>query len=429
MEQIRIARLALARKHPYFAPAAWAMRLVVTDRVHTMAVDEGWRLYANPEYTARLAPQECVGVLWHEMEHLLRRHFTRGKALGVEADKSLYKVWNVATDCAINDGAAEAGFQLPAGVLYPEQFGLELGGLEEAYYWALLEQQIGVAGAGSQDQTGQPSGSSSGMSDTHASQGQEDSQPSGSSSGGMSDTHASPEERKAWELPADDPTHPAMGEVDGNIIRREVARQVIEHQQSRGSVPAGILRWAEGEYNPTVPWQRLLAHQVRQGVRPVMGRTHSSYERLHRRHGAYAPAGIWLAGSYDLKPRVAVVMDTSGSMTDRMLGQAAAEVGGLLRRVQAEVFVLAVDAAAAQAQRVSQARQIRLYGGGGTDMGVGIEAALKLRPRVDLIVVLTDGITPWPRQPPSIPVVAGIIGGDTAGYPVPSWIRRVDIPH
>jgi predicted metal-dependent peptidase len=406
MEQIRIARLALARKHPYFAPAAWAMRLVVTDQVHTMAVDEGWRLYANPEYTARLAPQECVGVLWHEMEHLLRRHFSRGKALGVEVDKSLYKVWNVATDCAINDGAAEAGFQLPAGVLYPEQFGLERGGLEEAYYWALLEQQISVAGY----------------------QGQDGSSGSGPESG-MSDTHASPEERKAWELPVDNPTHPAMGEVDGNIIRREVARQVMEHQQSRGSVPAGILRWAEGEYNPTVPWQRLLAHQVRQGVRPVLGRTRSTYERVHRRHGAYAPAGIWLAGSYDLRPRVAVVMDTSGSMTNRMLGQAAAEVGGLLRRVQAEVFVLAVDAAAAQAQRVSQARQIRLYGGGGTDMGVGIQAALKLRPRVDLIVVLTDGITPWPQKAPSIPVVAGIIGGDSAGFPVPDWIRRVDIPH
>ena len=45
---------------------------------------------------------------------------------------------------------------------------------------------------------------------------------------------------------------------------------------------------------------------------------------------------------------------------------------------------------------------IRLEGGGGTDMGAGLDAAAALRPRPDLIIVLTDGFTPWRPAPPPV---------------------------
>ena len=47
-----------------------------------------------------------------------------------------------------------------------------------------------------------------------------------------------------------------------------------------------------------------------------------------------------------------------------------------------------------------QARDVELLGGGGTDMGAGLAKAAELRPRPDLIIVLTDGYTPWPSAPP-----------------------------
>ena len=62
--------------------------------------------------------------------------------------------------------------------------------------------------------------------------------------------------------------------------------------------------------------------------------------------------------------------------------------------------VLACDAAVAPAQRVTSARQVKLIGGGGTDMGAGIAAASALRPRPAIAVVLTDGDTPWPQVAP-----------------------------
>ena len=108
-----------------------------------------------------------------------------------------------------------------------------------------------------------------------------------------------------------------------------------------------------------------------------------------------------------------MVCDTSGSMTDSLLGMVLAEVEGLLKALglARQVRVLACDYAVAPAQRVSSARQVQLVGGGGTNMGAGIEAAAALRPRPAVTVVLTDGYTPWPSAPPKgMRIVVGLLG-------------------
>jgi predicted metal-dependent peptidase len=403
MKKIEAARLALAKKFPYLSAALWSLRVVITERVPTMAVDAGWRLYANPKFTEGLQPREVTGVLWHELEHLLRKHHRRAESLGAQPE-----VWNIATDCAINDDAAEAGLVLPEGGCHPQLFGLEPHRSEEFYYQALRQQEL------------------------DGGEGQGERQSGSSGAGGqrpkvrMSDTHAPAAERRAWELGSDHPESPAMSEAEAEIVRSEVARAILEHARSRGDVPAGMLRWAEEIANPTIPWQKILAHHLRNGVRLTVGRARPTYERVHRRMGVM-DARVRLPGSYSLKPRVAVVVDTSGSVSDRMLAQALGEIQGILRQVGAEMVILSVDAEVHTAQRVQRAEQIRLVGGGGTDMRVGIEAAMKQRPSPDVIVVLTDGLTPWPREKPPVPVVAGILGGDSS-HPVPQFIRRVEIP-
>ncbi len=91
-----------------------------------------------------------------------------------------------------------------------------------------------------------------------------------------------------------------------------------------------------------------------------------------------------------------------------------------------QVRVLACDAAAGPAQRVTSARQGQLTGGGGTDMGAGIAAACALRPRPAVTVVLTDGYTAWPAQgPKGMRVVAGLLGD--GAREAPGWARSVHI--
>jgi predicted metal-dependent peptidase len=210
------------------------------------------------------------------------------------------------------------------------------------------------------------------------------------------------------------------------LLRRQVAQDVIAHGKRAGTVPAGLLRWAEAMLSPKVDWRKLLAAELRRAVAEVSGAVDYSYRRPSRRSSV--AGDVVLPALRRPVPEVAVVCDTSGSMTDDLLAAALAEVEGLLRAVglARQVRVLACDTAVAQAQRVSSARQVQLVGGGGTDMGAGIAAAAALRPRPAVTVVLTDGYTPWPAQPPKgTRVVVGLLGPRAPD--APEWARAVRV--
>jgi predicted metal-dependent peptidase len=202
---------------------------------------------------------------------------------------------------------------------------------------------------------------------------------------------------------------------------------VIRYGKEAGSVPAGLLRWAAEILTPEVDWRKLLAAELRRAVADTAGAVDYSYRRPSRR--AAAVSGVVLPALRRPVPEVAVVCDTSGSMTEDLLATVLAEVEGLLRAIglARQLRVLACDAAVAPAQRVTSARQVELVGGGGTDMGTGIAAASALRPRPAVTVVLTDGYTPWPAQPPKgMRVVVGLLGDNAPE--APGWARAVRVP-
>jgi predicted metal-dependent peptidase len=152
-----------------------------------------------------------------------------------------------------------------------------------------------------------------------------------------------------------------------------------------------------------------------------------SYARPSRR--ASIMEEVILPGFIRPLPEVAIVVDTSASMREQQLGQALAEVQGLFRSLghgRRRLRVLSCDAAVHGVQRVTSARQVELVGGGGTNMGEGIRAAAALRPRPSLVVVLTDGYTPWPSEPPlGLRVIVGLLSS-SAPRP-PRWARAVEI--
>ena len=221
---------------------------------------------------------------------------------------------------------------------------------------------------------------------------------------------------------------PGVGEVEGDLLRRETAREVSRAAKQAGNVPAGIARWAEAVLNPQVPWQQVLAQALRRALGEVSGTVDFSYRRPSRRQAAF-PNAIMPALRRPDGP-VAVVVDTSGSMADADLSAALAEVKGVIEASGREVAVLACDAAVHVCETVTDARRVRLSGGGGTDMGAGLEAAGRLRPRPALTVVLTDGYTPWPERKPAGlgAVMVVLIGTEETNAQVrgdvPPWVWR-----
>jgi predicted metal-dependent peptidase len=211
------------------------------------------------------------------------------------------------------------------------------------------------------------------------------------------------------------------------LLRRQIAQEVLNHGKQAGNMPAGLLRWAEELLTPKVDWRRLLAALLRRAVSEVAGAVDYSYRRPSRRSSV--AGGVVLPALRRPVPEVAVVCDTSGSMTDELLAMALTEVDGLLKSLglSRQLRVLSCDTAVDAVQRVTSTRQITLTGGGGTNMGAGIDAAAALRPRPAICVVLTDGITPWPASPPKgMRVIVALLG--EADVEPPAWASVVRVP-
>ncbi len=230
-----------------------------------------------------------------------------------------------------------------------------------------------------------------------------------------------------WELSEEeDGENPGVSRAEAEVIRRQVAAAIVEASRGRGNVPGHLRRWANTRLQSRVDWRRILAGVVRRALGHTAGMADYSYRRPGRRQAACR--GVILPAMQRPSPSVAVIVDTSESIDGRMISQATAEVAGILRQAgQHGVHVLAVDAAVQAVRRVFHESQVRriLSGGGGTDMGVGLEAAVALRPRPDVVIVLSDCRTSWPEKPPAgMKVIIARLGRDGD---IPAWAKVVEV--
>jgi predicted metal-dependent peptidase len=388
VEGLAAARLWAATKFPYLATGVFGAQVIADRGSGTVSVDESWRMHADPEVTADWTPAQLGSVLIHHVCHLLRTHGERAQGTGVRPDEAAD--WIRAADAEINDDLVPAGLELPGHPVLPRDLRAEDGLLAEQYFDMIRRHAARTAD--NQARSGSWLDCGSGA-DGIPRPGQGD--------GGL----------PRWQA---------------DLLRRQVAQDVITHGKQPGTVPAGLLRWAEAVLSPKVNWRAVLAAELRRAVAEVSGAVDYSYRRPSRRSAVAGP--VVLPALRRPVPEVAVVCDTSGSMTEDLLAMVLAEVEGLLRALglARQVRVLACDTAVAPAQRVSSARQVELIGGGGTDMGAGIGAAAALRPRPAVTVVLTDGYTPWPAAAPKgMRVVVGLLG--ESAPEAPPWTRSVRV--
>ena len=75
-------------------------------------------------------------------------------------------------------------------------------------------------------------------------------------------------------------------------------------------------------------------------------------------------------------------------------------------------MVVACCDAAVHVKKVFSAAQVELYGGGGTDLRVGMRAFIERKGApIDLLVIVSDCLTPWPEETPPFPVITIRVGG------------------
>jgi predicted metal-dependent peptidase len=391
-EELQAARFKLLRTHPYLGAAVWSMVPVESPGLGTLAVDKWGRLYYDPEALRRWSPQERAGVLYHEVSHILRDHCGRLDSLTDSKELA-----NIAGDMEINDDIKEETARwdkqrfgdpasLPEGAIYPSTFQLQDHLTAEQYLEALKRKSVKVVvkcGSGS-----------------HGQKEDWEEGPPGSGNG----------------------VHEGMGPAEMGVVRKAVAEAVkAEMAKGRGTIPGGLARWAEAYLKPKVDWRRELRGAVRGAIGRATGKEDYTFTRPNRR--SYA-IGVILPSLMKPVPKVAVVVDTSGSMGGDQLCRAKAEIDGVLRTVGESIEVISLDAAVHARQKVRHSGSVKLVGGGGTDMRLGFNAVAQCKPKPDVVVFITDGDTPWPQSPPvGMRTVVCLVGSGTS----PEWARTVRV--
>ncbi|SCL45076.1 Predicted metal-dependent peptidase [Micromonospora citrea] len=386
VEKLFSARLHAVRVRPYLATALFALHVVPSRQVPTMAVDRHWRCYVSPAFVARCPVEELAGVWVHEVSHLLRDHHGRGDRVarerGLVGPGERLRM-NIAADCEINDDVFGDGLARPEGAVEPATLGLPEGGLMEDY---LRQFRLG------------PRTQELAWLDC------------GSGADGL---------ERQWDL-GPEGAH-GLSAQEQDLVRFRVAQGITGRP---GDVPRGWRRWAEEALHPPQPWRELLGAAVRSAASAAGAGEDYTYGRPSRR--STSVPGAVLPSLRRRPPRVCVVIDTSGSVSDAELGTALLEVAAISRAVSGRrdlVSVLSCDAAARVVHPLCRAEEIPLVGGGGTDLRAGFARALRARPRPDVVVALTDGQTPWPAARPSCRTVVGLFARHR-----PAWSRDEDDP-
>ncbi len=371
------------------APALAGLRLFGTDRLPTAAVDARGRVAINPGWSASLSDAEAGFVILHECLHLVLRHHDR-------VDGRDRFRWNLAGDFVINDAivrmmtrAGWSSVARPGAGAFRDVMAPEMPddlSVEEAYEWL----------------TGYTRGGGHVTGDGTALNGC-----------GVDDA----------DIPDQEPSGMSPAEW------RNVA-QVVKHMAKTANTADGqaLLPLLEIP-SSRVRWGALLRQLAATAVSRA-GRDTTTWSHRGRR----SPRRVILPGTHTNAVRLAVVIDSSGSMSDAELAACVAETNAAVTAAGISAYLVVHDAIVRTktwitpgcgTRRVNEA----IAGRGGT-LFAPAYAAVEAEDAVFAAVVhFTDGqpADRWPLKPANCSTAICALTPDGRPQDVPSGWRVVPI--
>lgn len=364
MNNLQKAKARMLIGHPFFATLLLSTPVIEDRTIPTAATDMKVIRY-NPDFFAPLTIGQIAFVLAHEVLHIAFAH-------GFRRMERHPLGWNIAADYAINLLLKEAGFEFVEGGLLDEQYkGMSA---EQIYEKLKQDQQKGKGPDGSGRQPGKSGGK----------------QPSNGFGSGDKVPGV------GQDILDPDVSSPEDAVEAQRQIQQKVA-QAANMARMAGKLSGSLERFVDEVLNPKVPWPALL--------RDYMTRVTHDTESWSRRNRRFTD--IYLPARHNYRMgEIIVIGDTSGSISAEELNKVGAEVSSISDLMQPErIRVLWADTSVAKEQ-VFEPGEVLTFepaGGGGTDMRVPLDHAEQYDPQV--VVLITDGYTPWPDVPPSYPLI------------------------
>lgn len=316
-----------------------------------------YNLYINREKFDEIPLVQRLGILKHEMLHILYGHVER-------AEGRAHVPWNYSTDCAINQ-LIESG-HLPDWVIMPktlsDMIGVDLKNNESSeYYYEKIYEKVKDQESGN----GQSSGKNEQSSD--------DNQGSGKTPK-LIDSH------EKWDE--------SVGDKD---LQKDITKKMIEKSQNEtiknaGTVPNECSEWlslhtTKSELN----WKKVL--------RGIVGNKKVGKRSTIMRNDRRFPEREDLRGK--LKERtfnLLVIADVSGSMSDKAIIETLGEVRHICDVTKTSVDLIQIDTQAYKPEKLTKKTSvITRKGSGGTYLNPALEQAKKHGIDYQAVVVLTDG--------------------------------------
>ncbi len=418
-EKIIKARIQLLREKPFFGYALMHVQIASKNE----SKPPGPKIVYNPEFVKKLNDEELMAVLCHELLHYLLGHTKRSKearkALGGEKDKQYYSRMNIAEDIVVNAILTINGFKLPAwkdkirlpdgrvievkqGAIVPKQdpgtkelyvkltdakgrnyavWNPERKSAEEVY-WEIRDFAIDENDYNENEDT------------MYFSDDTKDECEQDESSCGSKDR--------------DDQKKESEGASKGGIASeglqpqkspQELLSEAYMFAKMHGKTPAGFDRLVDAALKPKVNWKALLRRYLTQMI---------PHDYSFQKPSKKSPENVFLPGiakSEHLEALVAI--DTSLSISDRLLSEFLGEVEWLVKNYRSiKLTLVSSDAQIQTVEEIRNKYQLRNFtpkGGGGTDFRPVFELAAKKRAK--LVIYLTDGHGDFPETPPKITTI------------------------
>lgn len=375
MNRISKLRSQMLLKQPFFGAILMAFPLVERYDIPTAATDMR-KIYYNPSFFDQLTDRQIIFVLAHEVLHIAFKH-------GVRCKGRNRKLANIAMDYAINWILQKLGFDLIPGVLIDPQY----ADMSWEHIYDLLQQEQEES-AKQRSQSGDPDGD-----------GDEDGAAGGGQPGEGEGSQPCDGKSKA-PLSGDVEEPDGMSAAEESKLDQRINQQVASASnmaRMAGKMPANLERVIQEILMPDAPIEEVLRQYMTE-----VTRDDESWSRRNRRFGSvYLPAR-----HNEAMGEVVMIGDTSGSVTQRDLSLIAGMVTRISENMNPErIRMIWADTQVAGEQVFERGDAIEFHpmGYGGTDMRVPLEHAEQFNPVV--VVLVTDGYTPWPDVPPGYPLI------------------------
>ena len=335
-EKLITARVGLLLRASFFGNLATRLKLVNADEWCTTAATDGRNFYYNSRFIDMLKPKEVEFLFGHEVLHCVYDHFGRRG----DRDPQLF---NIASDYCVNaDLKKHRVGEFITTV--PCLFDAKYDGMSSEEVYDILYENAEKIDIGSLIDK---------MLDEHL-------DGEGDDGDGEKDENGQPKNGKG---------RPKLSAEERQQIKDEIKEAVLAAaaaSDGAGNLPAGVRRIIEDMTAPKMNWRELLRMQLESTIK-------SDYTWMRSSRKGWHLDAVMPGMKFDPMIDIAVSIDASGSMGERMLRDFLAEVAGIMEQFpNYRIHVLSFDTQVYNPQQfdsenLEDITGYEIMGGGGTD--------------------------------------------------------------